>query len=198
MDFDKYILFVQIIFVLFVTPGTPRIVIMANSINYGFGKSALTALGDITANFFQMLIVFLGLGVLIVNNPSLLKIINWLGFLYLLYMSYQFIFENKNTDKITKKNKNLFWDGFLVAGLSPKAIVFFFLVFPNFIDYENAVISQFFIYSSTYVILDFVTLMIYAYAAAFLMQFLNKNKKTISKITGYLLIIFAIVFKFYL
>lgn len=198
MDFDKYILFVQIIVVLFVTPGTPRIVIMANSINYGFGKSALTALGDITANFFQMLIVFLGLGVLIVNNPSLLKIINWLGFLYLLYMSYQFIFENKNTDKITKKNKNLFWDGFLVAGLSPKAIVFFFLVFPNFIDYENAVISQFFIYSSTYVILDFVTLMIYAYAAAFLMQFLNKNKKTISKITGYLLIIFAIVFKFYL
>ena len=52
-----FILFLQIIIFLFITPGTPRIVIISYSMNYGVGKCVWTALGDITANFIQATLV---------------------------------------------------------------------------------------------------------------------------------------------
>ena len=45
---------------LFITPGTPRIVIISYSMNYGVQKCIWTALGDVTANFIQAtLVIFL-------------------------------------------------------------------------------------------------------------------------------------------
>jgi len=35
---------------MFITPGAPRVLIMSQSINYGFGRSLWTAFGDISAN----------------------------------------------------------------------------------------------------------------------------------------------------
>jgi threonine/homoserine/homoserine lactone efflux protein len=49
----------------------------------------------------------------------------------------------------------------MVASLSPKAIIFFGTIFSSFIDYESNIISQFIILMTTYVVLDFATLMIY-------------------------------------
>ena len=49
----------------------------------------------------------------------------------------------------------------MVAGLSPKAIIFFGTIFSSFINYESNIISQFINFNDTYVVLDFATLMIY-------------------------------------
>ena len=48
-----FLLFLQIIIFLFITPGTPRIVIISYSMNYGVQKCIWTALGDVTANLIQ-------------------------------------------------------------------------------------------------------------------------------------------------
>ena len=53
----NYFLFLQIILFLFITPGTPRIVIISYSMNYGVQKCIWTALGDVTANIIQFLIL---------------------------------------------------------------------------------------------------------------------------------------------
>ena len=53
----EFFLFLQIILFLFITPGTPRIVIISNSINYGVKNCIWTALGDITANIIQATLV---------------------------------------------------------------------------------------------------------------------------------------------
>ena len=52
-----FILFLQIIIVLFITPGTPRIVIVSYSINYGLKKCVWSATGDVIANFVQATLV---------------------------------------------------------------------------------------------------------------------------------------------
>ena len=52
---QDFILFLQIIIFLFITPGTPRIVIISYSMNYGVKNCIWTALGDILANFIQAL-----------------------------------------------------------------------------------------------------------------------------------------------
>ena len=44
---ENYLIFLQIIIFMFVTPGAPRVLIMSQSLNYGFGKSLWTAFGDI-------------------------------------------------------------------------------------------------------------------------------------------------------
>ena len=50
----NYFLYLQIIIFLFITPGTPRIVIVSHSVNYGVKKCVWTALGDITGIFLMM------------------------------------------------------------------------------------------------------------------------------------------------
>ena len=53
----NYFIFLQIILFLFITPGTPRIVIISYSMNYGIQKCVWTALGDLTANIIQATLV---------------------------------------------------------------------------------------------------------------------------------------------
>ena len=85
----NYILFVQIILFLFITPGSPRILIISYSIRYGLKKSMWTALGDVTANTIQMIFVVFGIGSLLFVYPQIISIIKWLGIIYLLYLSYE-------------------------------------------------------------------------------------------------------------
>ena len=55
-----YIIFLQIILFLFISPGPPRIVIVSHTLNYGLNRSVWTAFGDISANIIQaILVVFL-------------------------------------------------------------------------------------------------------------------------------------------
>ena len=57
-----FILFLQIIIFMFITPGTPRIVIISYSMNYGVQKCIWTALGDVTANITQATLVIFVIG----------------------------------------------------------------------------------------------------------------------------------------
>ena len=62
--------------------------------------------------------------------------------------------------KDSKSRFSFYKDGFLVAGLSPKAIIFFGTIFSSFIDFSISYIGQFIILMSTYVILDFITFLL--------------------------------------
>ena len=69
-----FILFLQIIIFLFITPGTPRIVIISYSMNYGVKKCFWSAFGDITANFIQATLVIFVIGSFFSDNPTILNI----------------------------------------------------------------------------------------------------------------------------
>ena len=84
----NYFLYLQIIIFLFITPGTPRIVIVSHSVNYGVKKCLWTALGDISANTVQMILVVFVIGSLFSNNPQILTILKWTGVFYLFYLAY--------------------------------------------------------------------------------------------------------------
>ena len=71
-------------FILFITPGTPRIVIISYSMNYGVQKCVWTALGDITANFIQATLVIFVIGSFFVDNPNFLNTFKWIGIAYII------------------------------------------------------------------------------------------------------------------
>ena len=192
-----FILFLQIIIFLFITPGTPRIVIVSYSMNYGVKKCVWTALGDVSANFTQATLVIFVLGAFFSDNPNFLNIMKWVGVFYLLYLAYD-IYKSKpkNIDSKITSSKNFFSffkDGFLVAGTSPKAWLFFPLIFPQFIDFNSNYVAQFFILITTYIILDFLSLIGYALLAQKLIIWIKANPKTINTISASVLVVIAFI-----
>ena len=193
----NYFLFLQIIIFLFITPGTPRIVIISYSMNYGVQKCIWTALGDITANLIQATLVIFVLGSFFSDNPNFLSILKWIGVIYLLYLAYDVYKtapKNINSNIISSKSFfSFFKDGFLVAGTSPKAWLFFPLIFPQFIDFSSNYVVQFFILITTYVVLDFLSLIGYAILAQKLITWIKANPKTINTISASVLIFIALI-----
>jgi len=193
----NYFLYLQIIIFLFITPGTPRIVIVSHSVNYGVRKCLWTALGDISANTVQMVLVVFVIGSFLSNNPQILNVLKWAGVVYLFYLAYD-TYESKISSITPGENSSksifsFFKDGFLVAGASPKAWAFFPLIFPQFLDFNSNYYAQFLILMFTYVILDFASLMGYAIVAEKIVKWLKTNPRTINSISACVLIIIAII-----
>ena len=165
--------------------------------NYGVRNCVWTALGDITANFFQATLVIFVLGTFLSDNPSFLNIFKWIGVLYLFYLAYDVYKSSpKDVNSKTVSSKSLFSffkDGFLVAGTSPKAWLFFPLIFPQFIDFNSNYIIQFFILITTYVVLDFLSLIGYAMLAQKLIIWIKANPKTINTISASVLVVIALI-----
>ena len=196
----NYILFLQIIIFLFITPGTPRIVIISYSMNYGVQKCVWTALGDISANIKQGTLVIFVLGSFFLDNSGFLNVLKWAGIIYLFYLAYD-VYETKprdpNEKNITEKSIFSFYkDGFLVAGTSPKAWMFFPLIFPQFIDFNSNYVAQFIILIITYMVLDFVSLIGYAMLANKLIIWIKANPKVINTISACALLIIALIIAF--
>jgi len=196
----NYILFLQIVIFLFITPGTPRIVIISYSMNYGVQKCIWTALGDVSANIIQGTLVIFVLGSFFLDNPNFLNVLKWTGILYLFYLAYD-VYKTKSGDQ-NEKNINeksifsFYKDGFLVAGASPKAWAFFPLIFPQFIDFNSNYVVQFLILITTYAVLDFLSLITYAVAAKKLILWIKANPRVINTISACALIIIAFIIAF--
>ena len=195
-----YLLFLQIVFFLCITPGTPRVVITTYAINYGLRKSIITAFGDISANTIQMIFVAFGIGAIIVTNPEILDYAKWVGVIYLLYLAFDLkrssIHLNFEEKLSSKSNFSLYKDGFIVAFFSPKAWIFFGAIFPQFLNLNGDFKIQLLILIISYVAIDFSTLILYGYVAKKIVAWLKTNPKTINLISAYALLIIAIIFAF--
>jgi len=191
-----YLIFLQIILFLFITPGPPRVVIVSHTLNYGLKRSVWTAFGDISANFCQGVLVVFVIGTFLKNNPDVLNYLKWIGILYIIYLAYDtYSAKIKLINVKSIKSKSLFSfykDGFLVAGLSPKALIFFGTIFTSFIDFNLNYYVQFIILMATYIILDFITLMIYGFAAERVAVWLRGKPKTLNTISACVLLIIAL------
>ena len=193
---SDYLIFLQIILFLFITPGLPRVVIVSHTLNYGLKRSVWTAIGDISANTIQGILIVFIIGSFLSDNSQILYYLKWAGILYIVYLAYdtynaKIRLINSKEDK-GKSIFSFYKDGFMVASLSPKAIIFFGTIFSSFIDYESNIVSQFVILMTTYVVLDFTTLMIYGVAAEKISPWLKSNPKNLNTISACVLVIIAI------
>ena len=158
--------------------------------------SICSKFGDISANLCQGILVVFFIGTFLSDNPNILQALKWAGILYIIYLSYDTY--TSRIKLVNSGNKNLksifsfYRDGFLVAGLSPKSIIFFGTIFTSFIDFTSNYVAQFLILILTYIFLDFLTLMIYAFAANKVSIWLKDNPKVLNTISACVLIVIAI------
>ena len=168
--------------------------------NYGVGKCVWSALGDVTANLIQATLVIFVIGSFFSENSTILNLFKWIGIIYILYLAYD-IYKSRpknisNKEEIKKTNLSFFRDGFLVAGTSPKAWMFFPFIFPQFIDFNSNLLTQFTILITTYIVLDFLSLIGYAVLAQKLIKWITANPKTINTISASVLVIIALIIVF--
>ena len=185
-----------ILLVLFISPGTPRILIISYSMNYGVKNCIWTSLGDISANFIQGTLVIFVIGSFLSDNSTYLNVFKWIGIIYLVYLAYD-IYKSRpeNINSNEHYGKSIFSfvkDGFLVAGTSPKAWLFFTTIFPSFIDFNSNYVVQFIILIITYMVLDFATLIGYAILANKAIVWIKANPKIINTISACALIAIAV------
>ena len=191
-----YIVYLQLLLFLFISPGLPRVLIVSHTLNYGLKRSVWTAVGDVSANFLQGFAMVFLIGTFLKDNPEILNILKWAGILFTVYLAYDtYTAKVKSVERGTSTERSMFAfyrDGFLVAGLSPKAVIFFGTIFLSFIDFQANYVSQFIILIITYVILDFSTLMIYGIAAEKISVYLKSKPKLINTISACVLLAIAI------
>ena len=194
---ENYFIYVQLLLFLFITPGPPRVVIVSHTINYGLKRSVWTAVGDVSANALQATLVTFVIGSLLIDNPEFFTYLKWIGIAYILYLAYEtFTLKTKKIGSENKTSKSIFSffrDGFLVAGLSPKALLVFATIFIQFINFNENVFAQFLILTLTWVILDFTSLMVYGFAAGKIANWLKGNPRFLNTISACVLIIIAII-----
>lgn len=188
MSIENWIAFVLASMVLTMTPGPSILLGVVHSVNYGVKKTMYTALGDITANCIQMILVAVGLGVVIASSDMAFQAIKWFGVITLVYMGLKMVLTKpasvEVTQQVTSSRGRLFINGFIVAAGNPKAIVFFTAFFPQFIEPSQPLLQQMLIMCPTMALLDFTWVMIYAMTAKRFLGFMRSRPRLLNRVGG--------------
>ncbi|KAB7610472.1 LysE family translocator [Amylibacter sp. SFDW26] len=173
METTTYLTFLVVVFAVLIAPGPSVTISMAHGAKFGAGRAAITGLGDISANLLQMIAAVAGLGAIISQSAILFSFIKWVGVAYLLYLGAMMILragrvKNQNIS-VPINPPSLFWhyrQGFIVAASSPKAILFYGALFPQFITPAYDLLPQFILLAATCVFLDWCIVISYGALAA--------------------------------
>lgn len=172
MALHLWLTYVLACLALTMTPGPSILLGVVHSLSYGARRTLYTAFGDISANFIQMVLVGLGLGVVVAASDTAFHVIKWMGVATLLYLGLKTFF-SRQAPHITDEapggpmpsRRRLYTQGFMVAAGNPKAIVFFTAFFPQFLNPAHPLLPQLAIMCPTMSVLDFFWVMMYGLSA---------------------------------
>lgn len=189
MSSETWLAFVAASLLLTMTPGPSIILGMVHSVHFGVRKTVFTALGDISANMVQMLLVAVGLGVVFAQSTLAFTVIKWTGVATLLYMGWLAWRAPVSIRATTgpgprDSRRQLFLSGFLVAISNPKALVFFTAFFPQFLDPAHRFDTQLLVMCPTMAALDFLFVMLYASGANRMLGFLRQKPRLLNRLSG--------------
>ena len=140
MDFNSLIGLSLICAAGAVSPGPSLAVVIRNTKSRGKTHGVLTGIGHGIGLGLYAFIAITGLSTLILTNIEILKSIQILGILVLIWISFNML--TGNTADATKHKKNSgrlgFIEGFMIAFFNPKILVFLVAVFSQFIDPQIA------------------------------------------------------------
>ena len=92
-----------------------------------------------------------GLSVFIENNEYLINYLKYFGAIYLFYLAYSELKNNRKTE-LKDNNTNFYLRGLYMNLINPKVLLFFIAYFPNFLFSETISISlQFAILGSIFI-----------------------------------------------
>ena len=125
------------VFLLAITPGPGLFAIIAKALSAGFLRASLVVLGIVLGDIVFLLFSIYGLVLIAENMYFIFLAMKYLGALYLIYLGIKTYKTNPSQIPITIKNQSMFSDislGLFVTLSNPKAILFYLVFLPTFID----------------------------------------------------------------
>ena len=197
MDLFVWFQFALVCIVGAMSPGPSLALVIRNNISYNRLAGIMTSIGHGLGIAVYATMAVFGLGLILQTNQSLFLLIQVLGLIFLFFLGVLFIFQ-KNSVEIINKNKdqkqiNSFFQGFLIAIINPKILIWFTAIYSQFISVEAnmtfniILISTASIIDATWYII--ISLIITGYG---IKNFLIDKKYLIQKITGLILLIISL------
>ena len=178
MTLESYFLYSLVCIAATATPGPAILLVITNSLKYDLISSLVTALGNISCLLILCIISIFGINTILSEIPVFFEVVKILGGLYLIYLGIKSwrhssslnISDGKtemaNDNQQIPSKLKLYKEAFLVAASNPKALLFVFALFPQFINMNNSLPLQFFVLTITLMLFSFFFLMLYAYFAS--------------------------------
>lgn len=178
MNLENWLGFCAIALLATATPGQAALLVSVHSVSEGVSKTFATIGGNVVGLLLMSSCSVLGLTAVVMHSAFMFSLIKFLGASYLIYLGYRFwtgerSFELNPDKKSDTRISSLFSQGILVALTNPKAIVFTTALFPQFINANEPLFSQFAILVSSFMGLSFLCLTCYALLAS---RAVNKTK----------------------
>ncbi|MFT5706142.1 MAG: threonine/homoserine/homoserine lactone efflux protein [Oceanospirillaceae bacterium] len=170
MEFNTWIVFIGIIGLLIAFPGPSALLCLSHGVKFGKNKAIATILGGAIASVILMGLSAIGLGAILAASELAFLIIKVLGAGYLIYLGVRAFFDKNSlidpTTSLAIKDKksslSLLNQGFVIGISNPKDLLFFAALFPNFINVAEPQFFQFTILASSWLVLDFIIMYVYA------------------------------------
>lgn len=186
MQFDVWLAFTAASTALLLIPGPTVLLVLSYALSKGRSVAVASASGVAFGDFIAMSASLAGLGALVATSAALFSVLKWVGAAYLVWMGLKLLRSAPSTglDTIATERevtpRSVFMHAAGVTALNPKSIAFFVAFVPQFVRVDSALLPQFTILVSTFVILAALNALAYALLA-------DRLRKTIRKpavITG--------------
>ena len=125
-----------------ISPGPSLAVVLRNTISGGRMQGVMTGIGHGIGLGIYAFIAVMGLSSLLLTNKQIFNLIQWAGVLFLIWLAFSMItYRSSGISNEYEGNwRRGFLEGFMIAFLNPKILVFMAAVFSQFInpDISNA------------------------------------------------------------
>lgn len=161
-------------------PGPATLLAAARASTSGTKVGLATAFGIAVGDVVHMLFAVFGISALILASASAFTIIKYMGAAYLVYLGLKAIFGKSKLeiggDKIQLGLVPAFNQAVVAEILNPKTALFFLAFLPQFVKPENgSVVGQLLILSVILIVLGFLSILVFVFAANGLGNFFRKN-----------------------
>ena len=129
-----------------ISPGPSLAVVLRNTISGGRMQGIMTGIGHGLGFSIYAFIAVMGLSSLLLANEDIFHLLQWAGALVLIWLGFNMITNNQPV--LSKENEGSgyrgFLEGFFIAFLNPKILVFLVAVFSQFINPDITNTSNFY------------------------------------------------------
>lgn len=199
MTLYTWLLFLSTISLLSAIPGPNMVFVLNTRINQTLKETLISTAGCLLGVLISITACCLTLLFLSNLQTIFIKLINVFGIIYLFSIGIKHLNHNSknlNNDKISsfKTHGNFFINGFFIAICNPKTILFIISFFPQFINRNSPLLSQYSILIFTFVICEFSWMLIYIWGGEKIKVLIKKPKffYLFNKIIGAFFILFSI------
>lgn len=186
VDPSKYAAFLVVMLAFAVSPGPAVVLCLRTGLGGRFGSVLAAVAGLNSGTLIWFIGAAIGLQVLLSQFPVLFHLMAFVGGLYLLWLAFQTFRAtvsetNTHLDLKAKDSKESLWTAFrqgvAVQLLNPKALLFFVVALPPFLDLKRDTGPQFAVLAATTIGMDVVGMTTYGLAAVSLSRMLKNPRK---------------------